>query len=165
MFEEHLLGGLFAHFTDFFQNLSCRHITILPEQRKQKFLTEHIKILPGSLEVRKISQIFLQNTSLSAKQTKVNYMKNSSCRIPPNLPGAKYREKTRLVCATRWLLSIWCGQIFHSFVYGNLFQGICPYSYLIYYITVIPAKNQSRALNSKTFGSNQCASYITKKLD
>ena len=36
----------------------------------------------------------------------VDYMKNSSCRTPPKLPGAKYREEnTYLVYANRWLLS------------------------------------------------------------
>ena len=53
----------------------------------------------------KISQIFLQNTSLSVKQTKfVNYMKNSSCRTPSKLPGTKHRENTCLICTACWLL-------------------------------------------------------------
>ena len=73
MFEERLLGSHFVHFNDFIQNLSCRtHQNFV---RKQNFFAEHIKILPGSLEIRKIgqkiSQNFLQNTFLSVKQTEV----------------------------------------------------------------------------------------------
>ena len=32
-------------------------------------------------------------------------MKNSSCRTPPKLPGAKHSENTCFVYAARWLLS------------------------------------------------------------
>ena len=68
MFEEHLLGGVFL-----FISMACFRI----------FLVEHLKILPGNKE--NFSQIFLQSTSLSVKQTEVfvNYMKNSSSRTPP----------------------------------------------------------------------------------
>ena len=75
MFEEHLLGALFVHFNSFFQNFSCR--THFNFARKQNFLAEHIKILPGNLEMRKIGLklykffIFLQNTFLYVKQTEV----------------------------------------------------------------------------------------------
>ena len=96
IFKEHLLGGLFVYFNDFYRDFSCR-ITIT--------------ILPGS-------RIFLQNTSKFSQKTWksrtylyrlnrlkfVNYMKNSSCRTPPKLPGAKHRENTCFVYVARWLL-------------------------------------------------------------
>ena len=71
IFEERLLGGLFVHFNDFFRDFSYR--TLHNFARKQIFLAEHIKILLGSLEINQsnISQIVLQNTSLSVKQTEV----------------------------------------------------------------------------------------------
>ena len=58
MFEEHLLGEIMEHL---FLFISMAFFRI--------FLLEHIKILPGNLEIRKMSQIFLHNTSLSVKQT------------------------------------------------------------------------------------------------
>ena len=56
IFEEHLLGGPFVHFNSFFQNFSCR--THHNFARKQNFVAEHIKILPGSLEIKKILHQF-----------------------------------------------------------------------------------------------------------
>ena len=55
MFEEHLLGGS-VHFNDFFQNFSCR--TDHNFARKQNSLSEHIKILPRNLEIKKIGLTF-----------------------------------------------------------------------------------------------------------
>ena len=82
MFGRTPLRRSFCSFQWLFQNFSCR--TYHNFARKQNFLAEHIKILPGNLEIRKISQIFLQNTSLSVlnKLKFVNYMINSSCRTP-----------------------------------------------------------------------------------
>ena len=109
MFAEHLLGGLFVYFNGLFQNLSCR--THHNFARKENFLVEHIKILPGILEIRKIGlkcHTFSCRTHLYLlnKLKFVNYMKNSPYRTPQKLPGAKHRENTCLVCATRWLFSI-----------------------------------------------------------
>ena len=104
MFEEHLLGGLFVHFNVFFQIFSCR--THHNFSRKQNFVAEHI--LPGHLKIRKISQNFTEHIFICQTDWNfVNYMKNSSCRIPPKLPGAKHRENTCFsLCTARWLLSI-----------------------------------------------------------
>ena len=98
-------GGLFVHFNGF----SCR--THHNFARKQNFLAEHIKILPGNLEIRKIGlklHKFSCRTLLYVlnRLKFVNYIKKSSCRTPPKLPGVKHRENTCLVCAARWLLSL-----------------------------------------------------------
>ena len=73
--------------------------------RKQNFLAEeHIKILRGSLEIRKISPKFRKFSCrtqlyLLNRLRFVNYMRSFSCRTPPKLPGAKHCENTYLVYA------------------------------------------------------------------
>ena len=105
MFEEHLSGGLFVLFNGFFRIFLVEHITILPGSRN--FIVEHNKILPRNLEIKKISQISWRTTHLYLlNRLKLdNYMKNPSCRTPPNLQGAKHLENTCFVHAARWLLS------------------------------------------------------------
>ena len=108
MIEEHLLGGLFVHFNDFFQNSSCR--THHNFTRKQNFLAKHIKILLGSLEIREIGQKFLKFSCRTEFYVLnilkfVNYRKDSSCRTPPKLPGAKHRDVSYLFHVVCWLLS------------------------------------------------------------
>ena len=89
--------------------------------KKQNFLGEHIKILPGTLEIKKMGLKFHKfscrtHLYLLNRLRFVNYMKYSSYRTPPKLPGAKHREKTCLVCAARWLLH--CVRFKYRYVYN-----------------------------------------------
>ena len=107
MFEEHLLWGLFVHFNGFFQNSSCR--THNNFARKQNSFSEHINILPGSLEICKIGlkfhKLFCKTHLYLLNRLKfVNYKKNPY-RTLPKLPGPKHSENTCLICTVRWLLS------------------------------------------------------------
>ena len=108
MFEEHLLGGPFVHFNGFLQNSFCREHHNFA--RNQNFVAEHIKILSGSLEIRKIGlkfQKFSWRTHfyLLNRLKFVSYVKSFFFRTPPKLQGAKHRENTCFVYAAGWLLS------------------------------------------------------------
>ena len=73
--------------------------------RKQNFLAEHIKILPGSLEIRKIGLKFHKfccrtHFYLLNRLKFDNYMNNSSCRTPPKLPGVSLWEHMFSICCS-----------------------------------------------------------------
>ena len=94
-------------FVNFMKNSYCRTPPKLPgaKYRENTCLVYVARwlLLQETLNIGKIScriHLYLLN-----RLRFVNCMKNSSCRTPPKLPGAKYRENTYLVCATHWLLS------------------------------------------------------------
>ena len=106
-FEEHLLGSLLVNFNGFFQNFYCRIHFFFEYMRTSGIRTTHNF---ARKQMRKISLKFHKfscrtHLYLLNRLKFVNYMKSCSCRTPPKLPGAKHRENTCLVCATRWLLS------------------------------------------------------------
>ena len=76
-FKKHLWGDNFVYFNVFFQSLFCTILTA-----KQNFLAEHIKILTGSLEMRKIGLNFFNFFSWAHHYLEsVNYIKKSQSEV------------------------------------------------------------------------------------
>ena len=85
-FEEHLLGGFSGCFNGLFQSFS--YASQFFQEAEFPYRThQSITRMPMS-----ISQIFLLLNRLKF----VNYIKNLSCRILPNISRARHRENTNV---------------------------------------------------------------------
>ena len=140
MFEEHLLGG-FCSFQRLFSEFSCRtHTSQFFQKAEFPCRTHHNSTKkPWNEENQsKISQFFCRTHLYVLNRLKVvniiMYMKNSSCRTPPKLPGAKHHENVCFVYVARWLLSI---ILFDVSINGKAWSNFSRTSFSWWFFAVI----------------------------